>query len=98
MQQALYRSGAADAEPGSVGAEYGPCSERHADRGTVAGEVPLVRTWAHLRAAGRALSNSSGQDDATGAVHALPQLPAERLGAAAQVRRRWLSRGRQGDV
>ena len=35
---------------------------------------------------------------ARGSVHAVPELGAQRLGAAAQVRRRRLSRGRQGHV
>ena len=46
----------------------------------------------------RFLSRPEGQDDARGSLHAVSQLRAQRVGSAAQVRWRRLSRGRQGDV
>ena len=58
----------------------------------------VVQARAAVRAARGVLRDPAGQDDARRALHALSGLRAERLGAAAEVRRRRLSRGRQGDV
>ena len=60
--------------------------------------LSLVPSRAAFRSAGRALSDPRRQNDAPGAVHAVPELPTECLGAAAEVRRRRLSRRRQGNV
>ena len=61
-------------------------------------QISLVPAGAHLRVARSLLSGAAGQEPARGAVHALPAVRAQRLGAAAEVRRRRLPRRRQGDV
>ena len=79
-------------------APEGQRPDRHADGGAVDRPLSMVSARAAIHAAGRVLSDPCRQDHARGTVHAVPELPAERLGAAAQVRRRRLSRRRQGDV
>ena len=74
-------------------------ADRHADGGRSRSRaIPWYQPEQALCAARYVLSGPAGQEPAAGSVHAVSELRAERLGAAAQIRRRRLSRRRQGDV
>ena len=84
----------------------GKRADRHADGGGVDRTLSVVPARAAVRPARPVLSGPTGQDGrpaeaakhARGSVHAVPELGAQRLGPAAQIRRRRISRGRQGHV
>lgn len=59
---------------------------------------PWYKPGEALRVAGLVLSDGEGQDDASHALQPVSLLCAERMGTASQVRRRRLSRGREGHV
>ena len=71
---------------------------RHAERGSGGRQGAVVSAAAGIRTARTVLSDSTGQDHAPGAVHALPAGRTQRLGVAAEIRWRWLPGRRQGDV
>ena len=73
-------------------------AERYADGGRGRRALSLVSARPSVCVTRRVLSGSDWQEPAPGSIHALSQHRAERLGAAAQIRRRRLSRGRQGGV
>ena len=80
-------------------AAEGRCPDRHADGGPVDRALSVVPA----RATSSPCSNSSIRCPQGKTMRAVPYMPylelrAQRLGAAAQVRRRRVSRGRQGDV
>jgi|SRR5271166_3077658 len=79
-------------------AAEGRRAERYADGGRGHRAVPLVFAEPAVRVARLVLSGSAGQEPAPGSVHALLEFCAQRLGAAAQIRRRRVPCGRQGDV
>ena len=95
-QDAFWQGNATKFAPN--GRPLSPITTGFAGGGAVDRPLPLVSARATLCAARSTLRSSAGEDDAGGAVHAVPELPTERLGAAAQVRRRRVSRRRKGDV
>jgi hypothetical protein len=85
------------AVPGRHTAE-GRGTNRHAHgrRGNCA--VSLVSARPAVHPAWAALSYPAGQDHAHRSIHALSKVRTERMGPAAQIRWRWLSRGRRSEV
>jgi hypothetical protein len=95
-QDDLWQGNATKFDPN--GKPLSPMTTGFAGGGAGHSPGPLVPDGAGLRPARCLLSGATGQDDARGAVHAVSPGGTQRLGLAAEVRRRWVPGRRQGDV
>ena len=82
----------------AVDTSEGKRAHRHADGGAVIARYPWYQPERSFRLLNEFYPVPAGKTMRAGPVHAVPELPSERLGATAEVRRGRLSRRWQGNV